>query len=202
MGNKAEKLIEELRKRGVLKTEEIEQLGISREYLRKLHKQGKVDRISRGFYVLPDYEVSAMQSIAEVAKQVSEGVICLLSALRLHGFTTQNPFEVWIAIERRAWKPQINASTKIRYIRFSGDAFTEGIQTKNVDNIQVKVYSPAKTVADCFKYRNKIGLDVALEALREGWREKRFTMDELWKYAKICRVSNVMRSYLESIGSF
>jgi len=202
MGNKAEKLIEELRKRGVLKTEEIEQLGISREYLRKLHKQGKVDRISRGFYVLPDYEVSAMQSIAEVAKQVSEGVICLLSALRLHGFTTQNPFEVWIAIERRAWKPQINASTKIRYIRFSGDAFTEGIQTMNVDNIQVKVYSPAKTIADCFKYRNKIGLDVALEALREGWREKRFTMDELWKYAKICRVSNVMRSYLESIGSF
>lgn len=202
MENKAEKLIEELRKRGVLKTEEIQQLGITREYLRKLYQQGKVDRISRGFYVLPDYEISAMQSIAEVAKQISEGVVCLLSALRVHDFTTQNPFEVWIAIERRAWKPQINGNTKIRHVRFSGNAFTEGVQVKHIDNIQVKVYSPAKTVADCFKYRNKIGLDVALEALREGWREKLFTMDELWKYAKICRVSNVMRSYMESIGSF
>jgi len=202
MEKKAEKLIVELRKRGVLKTEEIQQLGISREYLRKLHQQGKVNRIARGFYVLPDYEVSAMQSIAEAAKQVSEGVICLLSALRLHGFTTQNPFEVWIAIERRAWKPHINGTTNIRYMRFSGDAFTEGVQTKIIDTIQVRVYSPAKTVADCFKYRNKIGLDVALEALKEGWREKLFTMDELWKFAKICRVSNVMRSYLESLGAF
>jgi predicted transcriptional regulator of viral defense system len=108
---------------------------------------------------------------------------------------------VWIAIDRRSRKPQINGTTKIRYVRFSQEAFTSGVQTKEVDHQTVKVYSPAKTVADCFKYRNKIGLDVALEALREGWKEKLFTMDELWKYAKICRVSNVMRPYLESIAS-
>jgi predicted transcriptional regulator of viral defense system len=177
-------------------------MDISKEYLRKLHKKGKVDRIVRGFYVLPNFEFSAMQSIAEVSKQVSEGVICLLSALRLHNFTTQNPFEVWIAIERRVWKPQIDGTTKVRYMRFSGEAFTAGVQTKIVDNVKVRVYSPAKTVADCFKYRNKIGLDVALEALREGWREKLFTMDELWKFAKICRVSNVIRPYIEGMTSF
>jgi predicted transcriptional regulator of viral defense system len=201
MEYKAEKLVSELKKRGVLKTQEILKLGISKEYLRKLHKKGMINRIARGFYVLPSYEFSAMQSITEVSKQVSKGVICLLSALRFHGFTTQNPFEVWIAVERRAWKPQVNGTTQVRYMRFSGKAFTSGVQTKTVDNIKVKVYSPAKTIADCFKYRNKIGLDVALEALREGWKEKLFTMDELWKYAKICRVGNVMRPYLESMTS-
>lgn len=201
MKYKSEKLVAELKKRGVLKTQEILKLGISKEYLRKLHKKGKVNRIARGFYVLPNYEFSAMQSITEVSKQVSKGVICLLSALRVHGFTTQNPFEVWIAVERRAWKPQIDGTTQVRYIRFSGAAFTSGVQVKTVDNIKVKVYSPAKTIVDCFKYRNKIGLDVALEALRDGWKEKLFTMDELWKYAKICRVGNVMRPYLESMTS-
>jgi predicted transcriptional regulator of viral defense system len=202
MENKAEKLVAELKKRGVLKTQEIIKMGISKEYLRILHNSGKIERIARGFYVLENYEISAMQSFAEVSKQNPAGVICLLSALRYHGFTTQNPFEVWIAIERRAWKPQANGTTQIRYMRFSDKAFTSGVQIKEVNNVKIKVYSPAKTVADCFKYRNKIGLDVALEALREGWKEKRFIMDELWKYAKICRVSNVMRPYLESMTTF
>jgi predicted transcriptional regulator of viral defense system len=201
MITKAEKLVQELRKKGVFKTKEILDFGVSKEYLRELTDKGLVERISRGYYSLPDYEYSTMQSIAEVSKQAPKGVICLLSALRLHGFTTQNPFEVWIAVDRRAWKPQINGTTKIRYVRFSEKAFTSGIEIKTVDHFKIRVYSPAKTVADCFKYRNKIGMDVALEALREGWREKRFTMDELWKYAEICRVSNVMRPYLESITS-
>lgn len=201
MENKADKLVNTLKEKGILKTQEILQLGISKEYLRKLKEKGVIEKIARGVYVLPDYEFSAMQSIVEVSKQVPKGVICLLSALRFHGFTTQNPFEVWIAIERRAWKPQVNGTTRIRYMRFSGKAFTAGVQIKMVDHIKISVYCPAKTVADCFKYRHKIGLDVALEALREGWREKRFTMDELWGYAKICRVSNVMRPYLESLVS-
>ena len=201
METKAQKLVNELNQKGVLKTSEILEFGISKEYLRKLTASGLIERISRGFYTLPDYEYSTMQSIAEVSKQVPKGNICLLSALRLHGFTTQNPFEVWIAIERRSRKPQINGSTKIRYMHFSQQAFTSGIQVKLVDNAKVRVYCPAKTVADCFKYRNKIGLDVAMEALREGWKEKHFTIDELWKYAKICRVSNVIRPYLESLTS-
>ena len=201
MEYKIEKLLEELQNKGVLKTQDILKLGISKENLRKLHANGKVERIARGFYVLPEYEFSEMQSIVEVSKQVPKGVICLLSALRIHDFTTQNPFQIWLALERRAWKPQIEGTTKVRYMRFSGEAFASGVQVKNIDNIEVKVYCPAKTVADCFKYRNKVGLDVALEALREGWKSKLFTMDELWKYAKICRVENVMRPYLESMVS-
>lgn len=202
MGQKADNLFAELQKRGMLRTQEILNMGISKEYLRKLHNEGKLERVAKGVYALANYEFSATQSFVEVSKQVPEGVFCLLSALRLQGFTTQNPYEVWIAIERRAWKPQTNGTTRIRYVRFSGEAFTAGIQVKTVDNITVKVYSPAKTIADCFKYRNKVGLDVALEALREGWREKLFTMDEIWKYAKTCRVTNVMRPYLEGMTAF
>ena len=198
---KVDNLVRELSKKGMLKTQEIRQLGISKEYLRKLKEKGVVERIARGLYTLPDHAFSATQSIAEVSNQIPKGVICLLSALRFHGFTTQNPFEVWIAVERTAWKPKINSATQVKYLKFSGKAFTAGVQAKTADTVKVKVYCPAKTVADCFKYRNKIGLDVALEALREGWREKRFTMDELWGYAKICRVSNVMRPYLESLVS-
>jgi predicted transcriptional regulator of viral defense system len=198
---KVDNLVRELSKKGILKTQEILNLGISKEYLRKLNDKGVVERIARGIYTLPDYEFSVTQRVAEVYKQSPRGVICLLSALRLHDFTTQNPFEVWIAVERTAWKPKIDSTIQVKYLKFSGKAFTAGVQTKTVDNVKVKVYCPAKTVADCFKYRNKIGLDIALETLREGWREKLFTMDELWEYAKICRVSNVMRPYLESLVS-
>ena len=198
---KADKLVLELSKKGVMRTQEILKLGLSREYLRKLTEKGIVKRVARGIYSLPDYEFPPVQSIAEVAMQIPKGVICLLSALRFHGFTTQNPFEVWIAIERTVWKPEISTTTQVRFLSFSGKSFTSGIQIKKIENIDVKIYCPAKTVADCFKYRNKIGIDVALEALREGWRDKLFTMDELWEYAKICRVSNVMRPYLESMVS-
>lgn len=201
MKTKAEKLVDVLQKKGVLKTKEILEFGISKEYLRELTNKGLIERISRGYYMLPDYEYSAMQSLAEVSKQVPKGVICLLSALRFHDFTTANPFDVWIAVERGAWKPKINGSVKIRYMRFSQEAFTSGIQVKMVDQQKIRVYNPAKTVADCFKYRNKVGMDVALEALREGWRQKKYTMDELWKYAKICRVSNVIKPYMESLTS-
>lgn len=200
MKNKAEKLVLALEKRGVLKTQEILALGISKEYLRKLHHKGIVEKVAHGFYVLPGSGYSTLQSMAEVARQIPKGIICLLSALRFHGFTTQNPFEVWIAIDRRAWKSQITGTTKIRFMRFSGKSLISGIQVKKVDKVEVKVYSPAKTVADCFKYRNKIGLEVALEALREGWREKMFTTDELWEYAQICRVHKVMQPYLESLA--
>ena len=199
MENKAEKVIKALKTKGILKASEILQLGISREYLRKLHTQKAIAKIARGYYVLPDYEMTGMQSIAQVCKQIPKGVICLLSALRVHDFTTQNPFEVWLAIERGAWKPTQIVSTQVRYMRFSGEAFAAGVETKVIDHIKVKVYCPAKTVADCFKYRNKTGLDVALEALREGFRNKLFTMDELWGYARICRIHEVIRPYLEGM---
>jgi predicted transcriptional regulator of viral defense system len=190
-------LKEILLKKGILRARDIEDLGISREYLSKLYRKGIVKRICRGMYCLPDTEYSEYHSLAEASKQVSEGVICLLSALSFHGFTTQVPHEVWIALDFKAWKPK--TTIPLRIVRFSGKALNSGIQKHTVYDVKIRVYSAAKTVADCFKYRNKIGLDVALEALREGWGEKRFTIDELWKFAGICRVSNVMRPYLESL---
>jgi predicted transcriptional regulator of viral defense system len=197
---KTEILITNLKSKGILRTKNIENLGISRAFLSKLVKKGIVKRMRRGLYCLPDVEFSESHSFAEASKQIPKGVICLLSALSFHGFTTQNPFEVWMAIDFKARKPK-NTGTPVRFVRFSGQALEAGITKHQVYDIEVKVYSSAKTVADCFKYRNKIGLDVALEALREGWREKRFTMDELWKYAKICRVTNIIRPYLESLTS-
>lgn len=126
------------------------------------------------------------------------GVICLLSAPGFHELGIQSPFEVWLAIDRRAWKP-IASSPKLRIVRFSGAALTTGIERQVIEGVAVPIYSPAKTVADCFKYRNKLGLDVPLEALREGLRGRRFTRDELGAHAKVCRVASVMCPYLEAI---
>lgn len=195
--NKAKIIVKKIREAGVLRPKDIEALGISREYLRKLYSQGVVNRVGRGLYVLPDMEFSVFHSMAQACKRVPKGVICLLSALRFHGLTTQSPFEIWMAIDIKAWRPKDNGPP-LRIVRFSGRALEEGVEEHMVEGVKVRVYSPAKTVADCFKYRNKIGLDVALEALKEGWRERRFTMDELWCYGKICRVTNIMRPYLES----
>ncbi len=125
-------------------------------------------------------------------------VVCLISALQFHNLTTQIPHNVWIAIEGATWKPNFKYPP-LQVMRFSGQAFNAGVREYVVNRVPVKIFSPAKTVADCFKFRNKIGLDVALEALREAWRTRQITMDELWQAAKMCRVANVMRPYLEAI---
>jgi predicted transcriptional regulator of viral defense system len=156
-------------------------------------------RIGRGLYALPKRPVSAHGTLAEVARRVPKGVVCLLSALRFHGLTTQAPFEVWLAIENKAIAPKLEYPP-LRIVRFSGPALTEGVEEHFVDGVAVRITSIAKTVADCFKYRNKIGLDVALEALHEAWRGKRMTSEDLWHYAKVCRVDNVMRPYLDSLA--
>jgi predicted transcriptional regulator of viral defense system len=150
-------------------------------------------------YALPGRPVSAHGTLAEVARRAPKGVICLLSALRFHDLTTQAPFEVWLAIDNKAAAPKLDYPL-LRIVRFSGAALTEGIEEHIVDGVTVRVTSVAKTVVDCFKFRNKIGLDVALEALREAWHDKRMSSDEVWRYAKICRVANVMRPYLESLA--
>jgi predicted transcriptional regulator of viral defense system len=142
--------------------------------------------------------VTENHSLAEACKRVPRGRVCLLSALQFHHFTTQNPHEVWLALDRKARRPA-EGGVRLKVVRFSGQALTAGVETHTIENVSVPVYVPAKTVADSFKYRNKIGLDVALEALREAWRKRRVTMDELWRYARICRVANVMRPYLESL---
>lgn len=136
--------------------------------------------------------------MAESALRVPRGVVCLLSALRVHGIGTQAPFEVWMAIPPHTPTPRLDQPA-LRVVRMSGAALAEGVEHMEIDGVQVPVFNLAKTVADCFKYRNKIGLDVALEALRDGWSQRRLTMDTLWHYATVNRVTNVMRPYLESV---
>jgi len=196
--NRKARIFELVQRMGIVRPRDVEAAGIPREYLLRLYRNGELERVGRGLYTLPDGLTSESLSLAEVAKRVPKAVVCLLSALQFHNVTTQLPHEVWIAIEGTSWKPGINYPS-LQVMRFSGQAFSFGIEEHKVSNVRVKVYSPAKTVADCFKFRNKIGLDVALEALRETWRIRRAIMDELWGAAKVCRVANVMRPYLEGV---
>jgi predicted transcriptional regulator of viral defense system len=187
-----------VRKRGAIRAQDLQQEGLSRQALIRLYRRGVLDRPTRGLYVLADANFTENHSLAEAAALVPNGTVCLLSALQFHGLTTQQPYEVWLAIENKAWRPNV-ASPALRIVRFSGQAFTFGVEEHEVEGVTVRVYSAAKTVADCFKCRNKIGLDVAIEALRDCWRQKNATMDELWEAAKVCRMSNVMRPYMEGM---
>jgi predicted transcriptional regulator of viral defense system len=195
--DKIKQILELARNSGVVSTGEVRSLGIHHEYLRQLCAEGQLVRVGRGLYMLPDAEVTAHHGLVQAGKVVPKGVICLLSALRFHEIGTQAPHEVWMAINRRAAQPR-SKHPKMRIVRFSGKALTEGVDVHTIEGIPVKIYNPAKTVADCFKYRNKIGLDVALEALRAALRDRKCTTDELWQYAKACRVAEVMRPYMEA----
>ena len=196
--NLTNRVLQLARELGVIRSRDLARYGIAREYLTRLTRAGLLERAGRGLYILPDAELTEHHSLAEAAKRVPAGIVCLLSALRFHDLTTQAPFEVWLALPPTARRPR--ASTPpLHVVRFSGWALTEGVEEHVIEGVLVRVYNPAKTVADCFKYRNKIGLDVALEALRETWRERQVTMDELWRYAEVCRVATVMRPYLESL---
>jgi predicted transcriptional regulator of viral defense system len=168
--------------------------------LSRLVQAGKLERVARGVYSLPNRKLTEHSSLAEVALRVPRGVICLLSALRVHGIGTQAPFEVWLALPPHTPAPKL-AQPAIRTVHLSGPALAEGIDEIQAEGIAVPVYNAAKTVADCFKFRNKIGIDVALEALHDGWAQRKFTMDSLWHYATINRVANVMRPYLESVST-
>jgi len=184
---------------GVARPRDLVRLGLRREYAQRLANRGELVRVARGLYAIPDAEVSSHRTLAEVAKAVPAGTICLLTSLRYHGLTTQSPPEVWIALDIHAWKPR-STPFPVRTVYFSGAALKEGVETHKIDGVPVRIYSAAKTVADCFKYRNKIGVDVAIEALKDYLKQHRRGNDELWHFAKICRVSNVMRPYLEAIG--
>ena len=181
----------------VIRPRDLASAGLSRAALRRLEHEGVVVRRARGLYVLADAKVSEHDTLTEVSARVPHGVICLLSALHFHGLTTQNPAEVWMAIDHKARTP-VAPDLPLRIVRFSGLSRTAGIERHRINGVTVRVYTAAKTVADCFKFRNKIGLEIAIEALREYVREHRGTIDELWRYTTVCRVSNVMRPYLES----
>lgn len=194
-----EKIIRLTRRKGILRLRDLAEHGIHPEYLRRLCVAGKLERSGRGMYRLTGCDYSANVTLVEAARRVPHGVICLLSALRVHEIGTQLPHEIWMMIERRAARPRIHYP-RMRFFRASGESFATGIEHRRIDRTEVAIYGVAKTVADCFKYRNKIGLDVALEALRDCLRSKRATIDELWKYARICRVERVMRPYVEAMA--
>ncbi len=187
-----------VKERGVLRPRDLDACGIPRDYLARLYQQGRVERVARGLYVYSEVIPTENHTLAEVCKRVPHGVICLLSALRFHRLTTQMPSEVWLAIAANARRPN-EPQLPMRIVHFSGQALTEGIETHDVEGVVVRVYTVAKTVADCFKYRNRIGVDIAVEALRDCLQQRRCAMDSLWTYAKVCRVANVMRPYIEAI---
>ena len=185
--------------RGLIRPRDLTERGLPTVALTRLVRQGRLQRVGRGLYALPDRPVSEQNALAEVARKHPQAIVCLLSALRFHDITTQSPFEVWLAIPNKARAPKMDYPP-LRIVRFSGAALTRGVEDHVIDGVPVRVTSVARTVADCFKFRNKIGLDVALESLQEAWRAKRASMDELWRYATLCRVANVIRPYMDSLS--
>ncbi|MDP1863002.1 MAG: type IV toxin-antitoxin system AbiEi family antitoxin domain-containing protein [Thiobacillus sp.] len=188
-----------LRRVGTARSRDLVAAGATRSELSRRVAAGQLVRVARGLYALPGYQGGEHSALVAVAQRAPGVVFCLLTALRIHDLTTQAPFEVWIAIGNKEHPPRLNYPP-LRTVRFSAAALAAGVETHRVDGMAVHVTSVAKTVADCFKFRNKIGLDVALEALREARRAKKASADELWRYAKINRVTNVMRPYLEAVA--
>ena len=198
MTTKADQLLSLVRRQRMVRSRDLDGLGIPRIYLTRLHRGGLLEALSRGVYVLADSEPTEHHDLAEACKRVPHGVVCLLSALRFHGLTTQAPFEVWLAIDRKARLPRVE-HPPLRIVRFPASALVEGVEEHEIEGVPVRVTTPARTVVDCFVYRNKIGLDVALEALRDCWRRRRTTMDELHRAAQSRRMANVMRPYMEAL---
>ncbi len=183
---------------GMLRTSQALALGIHPRTLYTLRDLGRLVEVARGLYRLADAPALSTPDLVLVATLIPKAVICLISALAFHEIGTQLPREMYIALPRSARRPRLS-HPPVRVFRFSGPPLTEAIEFHKVDGVEIRVYSVAKTIADCFKYRHKISLDVALEALRDSWRHRRVTMDDLGRYAAICRVKNVMRPYLESL---
>lgn len=194
-----DKLLEFAGQRKIFRAHDVEEkLGISRNYIQRLVDEGKLFKVSRGIYSLTEHDFTETQSLIEVAVKAPKAVVCLLSALQFHDLTTQNPFEVWIAVDRETRIPKID-SVLTRAFRFSSKIYQAGIEAHLIDGVELKVYSAAKTVADCFWYEKTVGLDVAIEALRDVWRKRKATIGELYHFAEIRRVKNKMIPYLNSL---
>ena len=193
-----EKTLKIASKTGVIRPKDLDKHGIPRKYLHILYRKGLLDRIGRGLYVSPESEPTENRGLVETCKRIPHAVVCLISALLFHDLTTQLSSKVWIAIDRKARLPN-EAELPIRVFRFSGKALTEGIEEHEIEGVTVKVYNPAKTVADCFKYRNKIGIDVAIEALRDCLQQRKCKPADIDYYARICKISSVIKPYLEAV---
>lgn len=185
--------------KGLLRSADLDAIEAPRIVLTRMTAAGLLDRVGRGLYRLPGHPASEHEGLATVATKVPQAVFCLLTALQFHELTTQLPRQIWIAMPRGSHVPRIDYPP-LRMVQMSGQAYAEGVETVERDGVALRVYGVAKTVADCFKHRNKIGLDVALEALKDARIQRKASADELWRYATVCRVANVMRPYLEAVG--
>jgi predicted transcriptional regulator of viral defense system len=197
MRTNAEEALQHCTGRGVVRAKDLVARGVPRITLTRLVRAGDLERVGRGLYRLPGADIAEHHGLVEASRRIPHGVVCLLSALRFHELTTQQPFEVWMAIDRKARRPRVDYPP-IRIVRFNDRALIEGVEEHEIEGVPVPITSPARTVADCFKYRNKIGLDVAIEALRDYRRQRRGTVDELWEAAEVARVRTVIRPYLEA----
>lgn len=182
---------------GAFRFTELLDRGVGRNVIRRLMREGKLQRVARGLYVPAHAPVTEHHSLVEATTQAPRGIVCLLSALQFHGLTTQSPHDVWLAVDVKAWPPRQDA-VQLHLVRMSGRSLSAGVERHKIEGRTVRVFSAAKTVVDCFKFRNKVGLDVALEALKDFRRTQRGKMDELHRLARICRMVNVMRPYLEA----
>ena len=196
--SKRQQVIDLVRGQSLIRPRDLKEHGLPKDYLYVLAQEGVIERIGRGLYQWPNKDLGRHHSLVEISKLAPKAVVALLSALNYHNMTTQNPHQIWLAIDRKAWRPEISYPP-VRFVTMSAESLHSGVETHSIEGVSIKVFNPAKTVVDCFKYRSKVGLDVALDALREGWSARKFTMDELQTYAKICRVQKVMQPYLESL---
>lgn len=187
-----------LRARGIARLVELRNAGVTAATVSRMERDGEVLRLARGLYQLSDAPLDTNHSLAEAAKRVSKGVVCLVSALAFHGLTDQFPRQVWLAIGRKDWAPKSD-SPPIRIVRFTGNLLTEGVETHVVEGVSVRVFGVAKTIADCFRYRNKIGLSVAIEGLQEALRQRKATAGEIARQGERGGVSTVIRPYLEAL---
>ncbi len=186
-------------RKGLLRASDLGAIEAPRLVLTRLTAAGQLEKVGRGLYRLPGAQASEHESLVAVATKAPQAVFCLLTALQFHELTTQLPRQVWIAMPRGSHAPRIDYPP-IKMVQFTGDAYTAGVEEVERDGVKLRVYGVAKTVADCFKHRNKIGLDVALEALKDARARSKASAEDIWRFAKVCRVANVMRPYLESIG--
>jgi predicted transcriptional regulator of viral defense system len=184
--------------KGLLRASDLDAIEAPRVVLTRLTTAGVLERVGRGLYRLPSHSGSEHEGLATIATKVPQAVFCLLTALQFHELTTQLPRQIWIAMPRGSHVPRIDYPP-VKMVQMTGDVYSEGVETVERDGVALRVYGVAKTVADCFKHRNKIGLDVALEALKDVRAKRKASADDLWRYAKICRVTNVMRPYLEAV---
>lgn len=185
---------------GLFRPRDLDEIGIPRGRLRAMLRHGEAVQVARGLYRLHSAPATEHETIAMVCRQVPRAIVCLLTALHVHGIGTQAPREIWIALDRKARKPRIERFS-VRIVRFSGPMLRYGVETREIQGVPVRITSPVRTVVDCFRYRRKIGLDVALEALRDALRSRRATVDEILRVSEVCRVRTVIEPYVESMAS-